>query len=204
MILENKWYNKVEYNEVEYNEDGGSPFFMRKLSLVLSYLIFLVFTIVFIYNLIVELDLFYIMWGAILLPVPISLLLYNELDKLKSLRLWNMASIIILVVISILYYYYPDADSFDSMPDPGPRLINFILYFVFGVTLLLSYLTLVSNYSAFSKRQIIQYFLIVPAFFFCLYSFDKYRILEYVSSILLFLIICYNYIEIAYRSIRKV
>lgn len=176
---------------------------MRKLSLVLSVLIFLAFVVVFVYNYIVKLDLFYVMWGAILLPIPISLVVYNNFEKYKSLKLWNISSIIILIVISIIYYYYPGANSFDFMPEPGPSLIEFILYFAFGISLLLSYLTLVSNYSVFRKRQIIQYFLLVPAFFLCLYAFDRSRILEYVSSILLFLIICYNYIEIIYRSIRK-
>lgn len=176
---------------------------MRKLSIVLSCFLFLVFMVIFIHNYIVKLDLFYVMWGAILLPIPISLLVFNDFEKYKSLRLWNISSIILLIVIIIIYYHYPDADSYDSIPEPGPRVIDFILYIVFGITLLLSYLTLISNCSAFSKRQILQYFLLVPAFFLCLFSFDRYRVLEYVSSILLFLIICYNYIEIAYRSIWR-
>jgi uncharacterized membrane protein HdeD (DUF308 family) len=176
---------------------------MRKLNFALSISIYLAFTIIFTYNYIVQFDLFYVMWGAILLPIPISLIISNNSEKPKQLNLWNVLATIFLIVIVIIHYYYPEVDSFDSMPDPGPRFIDFILYFAFGLTILLSYLILLSNYKVFNKRQILQYILHVPAFLLCLYSFGKYQTLEYVSGGLLFLIISYNYIDFAYKTVKQ-
>jgi len=143
------------------------------------------------------------MWGAILLPVPISLILFPISRETKLLRTINMYCIILLLIIFAVYWYYPSYDTFDVMPDPGPRFIDLLLVFSFVVTVILSFLSVIVNYSMFSKKQIIVYSLMIPVFFLCLISFDKYRTLEYISAVVLFILIGYNYINITYKSIKR-
>ena len=173
---------------------------MKKFSLILSILIFITFVYFFVSNLINQLDLFYVMWGAILLPIPISLTLFPISSETKLLRIINMYSITLLLIVFVVSWYYPSYDTFDVMPDPGPRFIDLVLYASFVITVILSYISVIVNYSIFSKKQIITYAVMIPVFFLCLISFDKYRTLEYISAIALFILISHNYVSITYHN----
>ena len=176
---------------------------MKKVGLVLSLLIFIAFTYFFTSNIIDQFDLFYVMWGAILLPVPISLVIFEKHNEKNTLGIVNFLLIIITLFVFMIWYYYPSVDTFDEMPDPRVRLIDIVGYITLIATTILSYISFLANYSRFTKKQVVTYIIIVPAFFFCYFTFGNSRTFEYVSGILLFLLICYNYFEILYSNIKK-
>ena len=176
---------------------------MKKNNLLLSVLVFLTFTYFYVSNLIVQLDLFYVMWGYILIPLPVAFILLDETEKNKIFSFALPFGLLLTLFLFLISYYSMHGDTFDTIPDPGPSFLDLSLTFSFIATILLSYIVVIINFTRFNRKHIVSYLIMIPIFAFCYFSFGKYRTLEYISGILLFILIGLNYGSVLYSRFKS-
>lgn len=167
---------------------------MRKLYFYVSVFIYFIFSFLFVKNILIELDLFYVMWGAILFPLPLVFTRYD-------IRLNKFVLIILLILGGLFLYNYIDTVYIqpglpDPLVDPEPSvtLLEMILPIPFILLIITSYISVIQNYKEYNRNQYLLYGATVVLFIGCWVFFLKNNIIEHIVAVLLYVVITINYI----------